>query len=419
MGLLIVTSRQRLTGLAAAERISVQHVDINALKPKDGAALLTSLGVTGGQDEKEQAAREMGGHAFGLVLLGHYLVRVTGDPDITKRDQARLFDANVAGSEKAKAVLRAYEDWFGEAAAETAMLNLLGLFDRPVPMAALRALVEEPVIAGLTDRFAGAKATPITVPLGRLQELRLITRPDAETVDGHPLVREYFGPALREESPKVWKQANSRLFDYFRGIPDQDQPDSAADLMPLYQSLHHGVAAGRAYEPLDHVYYRRIGRSGKSFGVNMRGLYSTDLAAVAAFFPDGWRMPLQDLPKSDQSYLLNVVGFRLRALGRFEEARVALERGVALDVELGDHENAAIESNNLGELLRDHGELQAAFEKAKDSLHIIDDMVNEADRFIYKTHLAHLLAMQGKVNEACLSGYHPHPLYVVCTHFPE
>ena len=22
-------------------------------------------------------------------------------------------------------------------------------------------------------------------------------------------------------------------------------------------------------------------------------------------------------------------------------------------------------------------------------------------------------------NEACLSGYHPHPLYVVCTHFPE
>ena len=22
-------------------------------------------------------------------------------------------------------------------------------------------------------------------------------------------------------------------------------------------------------------------------------------------------------------------------------------------------------------------------------------------------------------NEPCLSGYHPHPLYVVCTHFPE
>ena len=22
-------------------------------------------------------------------------------------------------------------------------------------------------------------------------------------------------------------------------------------------------------------------------------------------------------------------------------------------------------------------------------------------------------------NVPCLSGYHPHPLYVVCTHFPE
>ena len=24
-----------------------------------------------------------------------------------------------------------------------------------------------------------------------------------------------------------------------------------------------------------------------------------------------------------------------------------------------------------------------------------------------------------KKTKACLSGYHPHPLYVVCTHFPE
>ncbi len=29
-------------------------------------------------------------------------------------------------------------------------------------------------------------------------------------------------------------------------------------------------------------------------------------------------------------------------------------------------------------------------------------------------------AMLGELTfEACLSGYHPHPLYVVCTHFPE
>ena len=26
---------------------------------------------------------------------------------------------------------------------------------------------------------------------------------------------------------------------------------------------------------------------------------------------------------------------------------------------------------------------------------------------------------QSPTNNPCLSGYHPHPLYVVCTHFPE
>ena len=252
-GLVIVTSRQRLTELAAAEGQAVCHVNLEKLKPEDGAALLTSLGVTGPEDEKQKAAQEMGGHAFGLVLLGHYLVGLTGDSDITKREHVALLDANLPGAEKAKAMLQAYADWFEPERAETAMLHLLGLFDRPVPLDALQALVAEPAIAGFTEPFHRADAPPLAMVLNRLEALKLITRPDVDMVDGHPLVREHFGAVLEKESPEAWKLAHARLFDYFCEIPDEDQPEGEAGLLPLYQSLHHGVAADRTQEALDDI----------------------------------------------------------------------------------------------------------------------------------------------------------------------
>ena len=74
-----------------------------------------------------------------------------------------------------------------------------------------------------------------------------------------------------------------------------EQPDSEAGLLPLYQSLHHGVAAGRTQEALDEVYYRRIDRGGQAYGVKQLGLFSTELAALAAFFPGGWQAPVQEV----------------------------------------------------------------------------------------------------------------------------
>jgi len=47
-------------------------------------------------------------------------------------------------------MLQAYADWFGAESAETAMLHLLGLFYRPVPMAALGALVTKKVISAVS-----------------------------------------------------------------------------------------------------------------------------------------------------------------------------------------------------------------------------------------------------------------------------
>lgn len=400
-GLVIVTSRQRLAEMAAQEGQAVRHVVVDTFKPEDGAALLTSLGVTGPEEEKQKASVEMSGHAFGLVLLGRYLVDMIGDGDIAKRDQVKLLDANLPGADKAKAMLQAYADRFGTKSAETAMLHLLGLFDRPVPLAALHALVAAPVIAGLTDPFDGADAPPLNMVLRNLEELKLITRPDAETVDGHPLVREHFGAVLEQQSPEGWREANSRLFDYFRSIPEMDQPDSETGLMPLYQSLHHGVAAGRAQEALNEVYYRRIARGGDvAYGVKQLGLFSTELAALAAFFPGGWQAPLQEVTRRHQGYLLNHAGFRLRALGRLKEAQEPFELQIAICIELGDDSNAAVNSNNMSQLLLVQGELQAALERANDAVDFIDKTRNKFRQSAYRGQLANVLAHQGKLKEA-------------------
>jgi len=399
-GLVIVTSRQPLAELAAYKGEAVRHVDVEKLKPDDGAALLASLGVTGPKEEMQEASAEMGGHAFGLVLLGRYLVDVTGDGDIYKRDQVKLLYTHMDGAEKAKAMLQAYADWFGAKSAETAMLHLLGLFDRPVPMAALQALVAEPVIAGLTDAFDGAKAPPLNVVLKRLEELKLITRPDLATVDGHPLVREHFGAVLVLQSPEAWREAHSRLFDYFRAIPDQELPDDQAGLMPLYQSLHHGVAAGRAQEALDEVYYRRISRSGQFYGVKQLGLFSTELAALAAFFPGGWKAPVQKVTRPDQGLLLNMAGSWLRALSRLKEAQTPFERQIAMAIEDMDYKNAAVNSNNFSELLLVRGELQAALQRANDAVDFIDKTEDKIRQAAYRTQRAHVMAIRGKMQEA-------------------
>ena len=376
-------------------------MDVESLNPEDGAELLTSLGVIGPEEEMQRAVEDMTGHAFGLVLLGRYLVDVIGDGDIHKRDHVKLLSGHVKGAEKAKVMLQAYADWFGAESAETAMLHLLGLFYRPVPMAALQALVTKKVISGLTEPFHAPDAPPLALVLRHLEELKLITRPDAETVDGHPLVREHFGAALEKKNfPEAWKQAHSRLFDHFCAIPDRDQPDGEAGLLPLYQSLHHGVAAGRAQEALDDVYYWRISHGGEAHGVKKLGLFSTELAALAAFFPGGWQAPVQEVTSSDQGYLSNSAGFCLRALGRLKEAQIPFERNLALYKKLDDHLRSAFDSNNLSEVLLVSGEFQTALERANDAVSFIDRTEYKYRQSSYRAAQAHVLATQGKTREA-------------------
>ncbi|MEM9139167.1 MAG: toll/interleukin-1 receptor domain-containing protein [Pseudomonadota bacterium] len=399
-GLVIVTSRQRLADLRTYEGTAVRHEDVNHLGEQDGALLLRDLKVDGPKDDMRQAVREMSGHAFALVLLARYLTHIRGTTDIRKRDHADLLDQDIPGSEKAKWMLQAYADRFGPDSAEAAMLHILGLFDRPAPKAGVEAVLGGEAIPDLTEAFHGAKPARLNPVLKRLEDINLITRPDDATIDGHPLVREHFGKVLQDARPQAWRAAHSRLFDYFCALPKEDQPSTEATLMPLYQSLHHGVAADRAQEALERTYVQRIRRGGGDFAVKNLGLFGTELAALAPFFQGDWGNPGTSVTLGEQGFLLNQAGFRLRALGRLQEARLPFEQRIDRSIKHGDDNNAALDSSNLSELLLTLGDLEDARVRAEDAVNLIDRTDDALLQFIFRTTLADALAHLGQRKQA-------------------
>ena len=130
------------------------------------------------------------------------------------------------------------------------------------------------------------------------------------------------------------------------------------------------------------------------------GLVSTELAALAAFFPGGWRAPAQEVTRVAQGFLLNAAGFNLRALGRLKEAQIPFEREIAHWIGPDEHENAARNSENLSELLHLLGELEAALERSNDAVEISDKTEGNFGQSAYLAHQAHVLANQGKARKA-------------------
>ena len=106
--------------------------------PNQAHAYLEHLGVEGTDAEREEAAKDFGGHALALTLLGSYL-QVVHDGDIRKRGEVpRLTDERKQGAH-ARRVMESYEKWF-EDKPELDILRLMGLFDRPAVGGAIASL---------------------------------------------------------------------------------------------------------------------------------------------------------------------------------------------------------------------------------------------------------------------------------------
>lgn len=405
-GMCVLTTRYSIPDLQVFLEKTVQEVKLKRLSTEAGIVLLQSFGVKGSfskviasidgsqlLNEFEKLVEDVKGHALTLNLLGTYL-RDAHAGDIRKRDLVNLEEADAENEHDGHAfrVMDAYVQWFakgGKSAEENrrgqraiAVLQLLGLFDRPAIADCLSALLRAPVIPNLTEPFATLTEAQRNISFTRLEaaKLLMVNRDAAGTLlalDAHPLLREYFARQLRTQHLEAWRAAHQRLYEHLcTATKDKPQP-TLEDLQPLYQAVAHGCHAGMQQEALAKVYRNRILRGQQNYSTQKLGASGSNLGAIACFFEQPWSRFLPALRDVDQAWLLNEAAYHLRSLGRLAEAHEPMRAGLEMRIKPGDWkqedwQQAAISANNLSELELMLGDVAEAIENAEQCINYAD-----------------------------------------------
>jgi len=398
-GLCVITTRLTVDDLKDFIGNSVQNILLGHLSPDAGMDLLEHLGVKGTSEELKQASREFGYHALALTLLGNYLTMVY-DGDVRKRDRiARLIDDEGHGGH-AKRVMESYEKWFKDTP-ELNVLYIVGVFGRPAEGGAIKPLMTKPIINGLTSDFKKLSEKNWQFALNRLRKVGLLSNEggESEKLDCHPLIREHFGEKLKENNPDAWKEAHSRLYEYYKNTA-KELPDTIEDMAPLYVAVAHGCEAGRYQKALDEVFLYRIRRRDEAFNIRKFGAFGTDLAALSGFFDQPWSQPVAELTEASQGFILNETGFDLRALGRLAEAAQPMHSALETYVAEEEWKKAAMVANNLSELYLTMGNVPSALDYARQSLEYAYRSGDDDQRMGKRTTLADALHQTGCQSEA-------------------
>jgi tetratricopeptide (TPR) repeat protein len=359
-GLCVVTTRYSISDLRAYWQSTAPEIQLPRLSQQAGVALLRSLGLHGRQKDVETLVEDVKGHALTLNLLGTYL-RDAHEGDVHKRELVKLEHPAEQGGQTFP-VMDALVAWFqgqaGTGQQALALLQLLGLFDRPMSNDCLAALKQAPAIPGLTDGFfsvqkrwlgLGRAYIPIdeaqwTAAYSRLEAAKLITmNRDASgtllSVETHPLLREYFARRLREEHPEAWRGGHRRLYENLCTTTKDKPEPTLEDMQPLYQAVAHGCQAGMQQEACQDLYCARIFRvDDPACAIDRLGAFGAGMEAVICFFEQPWSRASPSISRDNRFVVLNATAFLLRALGRLREAiearRAAMEIAAELDAEL-------------------------------------------------------------------------------------
>jgi tetratricopeptide (TPR) repeat protein len=367
-GLCVITSRLPLPDLASFERRTAPRIDLRHLSDEAGAALLRNGEVRGTQAELEEVAREFGGHALTLMLVASFL-RTAYEGNVRGWRHIQLLDEDQRDRGHARRVLAAYEAWF-EGKPEGQVLRAVGLFDRPAERSAIAALRADPPIDGLTEVVNRLPRTDWNRLVTGLRDLSLLAPPDPvmpETLDAHPLVREYFGSSLRTHHPEAWRAGHLRLYEYYKSST-KELPMSIDEMDPLYAAANHGCQAGEYNEVLHDVIVRRILRESEYFSTRKLGAFGSDLSAFSGFFTRPWVELVSQLSDEDRSFILECVGVRLRGLNRLREAIEPMEAAVRAQLEQGLDKLAARSYSRISNLfifLGDFGSAEQAADRCR------------------------------------------------------
>jgi len=260
-GLVLCTTRVRLSEVPD-DAGRAESIPLDNLSEPDGAQYLREkFRVQGAEADLREASRAYGNHALALTLLGTYLE----GGDVSLRHEIReLPIPDDRPGRQARRVMQSHAERFA-GQPEEEILKGLGYFDRPAEPEALKLVL--PTIDARTYREA----------LRRLAKARLILAEDDADVDCHPLVREHLGAVRKATDPEAFRAGHSRLYEYYC-TKAKHQPDTLAEMTPLFHAVGHGCQAGRHQEACENVYRDRIRRGGANYLIHQLGAPDYHLA---------------------------------------------------------------------------------------------------------------------------------------------
>ncbi len=400
--LCIITSRIAVYELS--DRNSVLSYNLQNLETSDGINLLESLGVKGPRQAIRQAVIDYAGHALALSLLGN-LLRLRYQGNINKRNvlPPLIQGSRDKNSRHAFKVMQAYQDWFA-GTAELSLLYLLGMFDHPVTLSALEALWQ----ANIEDLTEGISEEDWYQAIDSLRnDHHILTQAEFDddhhnfqSLDCHPLIREYFGQQLASKQPETWKQAHQCLYEYYKAVPDKEQPDTLEEMQPLFHAVKHGCTAGLYEETFEDVYWQRICRQNELYLTVKLGAFGDELATIANFFAVPWDTFKGDLPDEYTYFLTSSAAMSLKALGRIKEAHRPAKKLLSIIVSFGQWEAAATYSEDLCQLQLTLGNLSEALETAKLGLSYADNSEDTLKKAISRAVYARALYQTGDTEGA-------------------
>jgi hypothetical protein len=233
----------------------------------------------------------------------------------------------VADGGHAQRIMELYAEWLHEYGrlGELAVLDVIGLFDRPAPFPAIAAVLADTDIGRETpalSEFGGAEWQQCIADLRRMGLLAGETAGLPGTLDAHPLVREHFRDRLRRVSPASWEAGNLSLYRYYQQRAPE-QPANAADMNLLYAAVNHGCAIGSYQEVYDQILVPRIWRSPReSYSTRILGMTGSEIVALSNYFllPAWTQLRRMELDRQARVLVMSNAALRLRQLGRPDDA---------------------------------------------------------------------------------------------------
>lgn len=316
-GLCIITSRLSVAEFASFSDGRIQSLHLERLSTEEGVQFLSAMGIYGDENELRSAVEVYSGHPLCLSLLAGYL-GVVHDSNISHfKDLNSLLDIQSFGAH-ASIIVQAYLRWF-DTSLEISLLNLLGLFDRGIPLGDVQALVASETVTGLTEELTDLSQLEWSYAIRKLVDANLIStskRDGCTMIDCHPLIRDFLNEHLRRENPDVWRQGNKMVFNFLQDNAIEN-PESMVQLEPLFRAVIHGIRAGLVEESFQ-LYFERIKR--KQFSIFTEGSHHADQSCIRAFFSRPWTEPVAELSESASFYLLSCAAANLIYLGQIDAA---------------------------------------------------------------------------------------------------